>query len=776
MSRLDPHWLRVYRDVGADRYLSHAELPVEAATTTRAIWEIYDRLFGRFTGAGLDPLFNRFTHPPARRLAMPAFPRGAPVVITGSGPALDNNAADLRRVRDRVIVATSWRGALALQEHGLHADLVLVEQQNVFDAQAAADDRRFSEPARLHPFTKVLAQPATPPDLLKDLDADACRLADGLPTWGLWPATLAALALEADAPAIGLLLESPPPPLQALLELLAQAAPGTCRECVGGSPQKRGWTRTSLLAVAEIGTAQASNVREITWLNERTNARFLEEARHDLSTMRPLLPDAHEALAVALQARAGNVPRDRTLTRAIELMLAWGADPHLRTVLQRGLGLSFLPRFWRTGIRIGGDPQLWRPLVLALHEMTTQAERLIALIDSGRTAPAAGSSDAPIAQPEHVEPPARTDAPTPPSTPPASEPVGGLVSEPWRKPGESEQERPGRVSVLMPLKNGLPHLHDAMASLIAQTHPDIEILVIDDGSEDGGPEEIQRRALSHVRVVTSNGQGIAAALNTGLKLATGEFIARHDADDWSHPERLARQAEYLSRHPEIDVLATCAEFVDVEGRPAENAWTSTVRRQHDAVQTPHELARLLPRSCSIHHASLMARRDVLRAAGGYRPAFVCAQEYDLSLRLLPHTRFAKLPVRLYTYRLHERQTTLQQQDQQRRALIRSKLEYVIRHEPRLASGGRLVLAADARGADVHREVGRDIGLTFADEILPASPDQSGTLAAPLRDLIASADGLVIAEPDHLDAWVEALNISGGPTWIETGVCLVRQNA
>jgi glycosyltransferase involved in cell wall biosynthesis len=329
----------------------------------------------------------------------------------------------------------------------------------------------------------------------------------------------------------------------------------------------------------------------------------------------------------------------------------------------------------------------------------------------------------------------------------------------------------------MPLKNGLPHLHDAMASLIAQTYPDLEILVIDDGSEDGGPEEIQGRALSHVRVVTSKGQGIAAALNTGLKLATGEFIARHDADDWSHPERIERQIEYLLRHPEIDVLATCAEFVDVEGRPAESAWTSTVRRHDDAVQTPDDLARLLPRTCTMHHATMMARRDALRAAGGYRSAFVAAQEYDLSLRLLPRARFAKLPQRLYTYRLHERQTTHQQRDQQRRALIRSKLEYVIRREPGLTStsGARLVLAADARGADLHREVGREIGLVFEDAMLPASPDPSGTLDAPLRDLIAAADGLVIAEPDHVDAWIDALTFAGGPIWVETGICLVRQN-
>ena len=526
------------------------------------------------------------------------------MVIAGAGPSLDSSVDDLRRIRDRVLVASSWRGALALQSHGLHADLVLVEQQNVFDAQAAADDRRFSEPARLHPFTKVLAQPATPPDLLKDLDADACRLAEGLPTWGLWPATLTALALEANVPAIGLLLEPPHPPLLALLELLAQAAPGACRECANGSPQKRGWTRTSLQSFAEIWAAQASNVREMTWRHERPNALLLEEARHDLATMRPLLPDAHEALAVALQARAGNVPRDRSLTRAIELMLAWGADPHHRTVLQRGLGLSFLPRFWRTGIRIGSDPQLWRPLVLALHELTTQAERLIALVDtpgadaastpfSPSAAPAAcwrriGSRRRVFGSSRHL--------------PASAASAGSADEEPSKRIADGESGRPGRVSVLMPLKNGLPHLHDAMASLIGQTYPDIEILVIDDGSEDGGPEEIQGRALSHVRVVASNGQGIAAALNTGLKLATGEFVARHDADDWSHPERIERQIEYLSRHPEIDVLATCAEFVDVEGRPAENAWTSTVRRHDDAVQTPDDLARLLPRSCAIHHA------------------------------------------------------------------------------------------------------------------------------------------------------------------------------
>jgi glycosyltransferase involved in cell wall biosynthesis len=307
------------------------------------------------------------------------------------------------------------------------------------------------------------------------------------------------------------------------------------------------------------------------------------------------------------------------------------------------------------------------------------------------------------------------------------------------------------VSVLLPVKNGLPFLHDAIASLVAQTHPDVEILVIDDGSTDGGPQEVVAQALSHVRVIKSNGQGVAAALNAGLRAATGAFIARQDADDWSHPERLARQFEYLTQHANIDVLATCAEFVDREGRPVETTWTMSVRREQDTAQTSPTLAALLPVRSALTHGSIMARREVLREAGGYRPQAVYAEDYDLWLRLLPNARFAKLPTRLYTYRLHDVTVSQQYRDIQQRSTIRAKLEYLQRRYPNLPQNPRLLLAGEPRDLAAWREIASDLKFTLAATTLPASPESLAP--ATLRTALDDADVIAIVDLDTLSEWI-----------------------
>jgi hypothetical protein len=641
---VDTLWFRVYRDVGGDRYLSHAELPAELPAG-RALWETYDRMFGRFSGASLDPLFFRFAH---HRLsaATPLLPEDVPVLIVGAGPSLDGSYDELRRVRSRVLVATSIRGAVALQARGLHADLVLIEHQTPFDAEISADTRRHGGATRLHADTAVLADPATPPELLQDSDPGRSRLACNLPTWGLWPATLAALALDGGAPMIGLLgvdlgsdnqIDPAHRPLVALLEQLADAS-GVCRDCGQFGTVKKGWARVSLAAFAGTSTGVS---RRIAWREERAAGSVFERGRDDLAVLQAVLPDARVALSMALQARAGNSPSIREMTQAIDLMLAWGADPTMRWVLQRGLGLSFLPRFWRTGVGVSQPRQLWRPLVLALHELTTQADRLAKRLQDGPPHRATRTIATSATDRGRVEPVVHAT----------------------------------RISVLLPVKNGLPHLHDAVASLVAQTHPDIEVLVIDDGSDDGGPQQVLTQALSHVRVMRSKGQGLAAALNTGLRAATGAFIARQDADDWSHPERLARQIQFLMRHPEIDILGATADIVDAEGRPIDAVSNEGGLREYDSLQTPDALADALLEANVLLSGTVIARRDLLRRAGGYRPGFTGAEDYDLWLRLLPDARFAKLPTRLYTYRVHARQVSQQYEGVGRASAARAREEY-----------------------------------------------------------------------------------------------------
>src|SRR5688572_8142772 len=111
-----------------------------------------------------------------------------------------------------------------------------------------------------------------------------------------------------------------------------------------------------------------------------------------------------------------------------------------------------------------------------------------------------------------------------------------------------------RVSVLMPVRDGLPWLHDALTSLSSQTFEEFEILALEDGSTDGTPEVLASWPDDRLRVIRTGGVGIAAALNIGLEAACAPLIARQDADDVSAPERLEAQVDYLDSRIEVGVL------------------------------------------------------------------------------------------------------------------------------------------------------------------------------------------------------------------------------
>ena len=138
----------------------------------------------------------------------------------------------------------------------------------------------------------------------------------------------------------------------------------------------------------------------------------------------------------------------------------------------------------------------------------------------------------------------------------------------------------------------------------------------------------------------------------------------------SHPARLARQVAFLEANPSVDVLATVAEYIGPDGAAVDDDWVRTIRRQHDVATTHEQIARVLPITCCLTHGLVLTRAAVLRRAGGYRHEFVPADDYDLWLRLLPRHRFAKLPDRLYSYRVHPQQLGVMNADRQTRHSIR----------------------------------------------------------------------------------------------------------
>jgi glycosyltransferase involved in cell wall biosynthesis len=233
------------------------------------------------------------------------------------------------------------------------------------------------------------------------------------------------------------------------------------------------------------------------------------------------------------------------------------------------------------------------------------------------------------------------------------------------------------VSVLLPCYNAAATLEEALDSLTRQTLCDFEIVAIDDGSSDGTSQILLGRTAIEPRlhVFSQPHSGIIASLNAGLAHCQAQIIARMDADDRAHPERLERQVAFLRSHPDIDVLS-CR----VAGFPA-----GQVRRGFavylewlNGLLTDEEIRREIFVESPLPHPSLAIRRETLLRIGGYQD-HGWAEDYDLLLRLyLDGARFAKLPEVLLEWREHPQRLTRTDSRYSLENFLRAKAFYLTR--------------------------------------------------------------------------------------------------
>jgi glycosyltransferase involved in cell wall biosynthesis len=198
------------------------------------------------------------------------------------------------------------------------------------------------------------------------------------------------------------------------------------------------------------------------------------------------------------------------------------------------------------------------------------------------------------------------------------------------------------VSVLMSVHNGAPWVADAVRSALAQTLGGLECIVIDDGSTDGTAALLAGIADPRLRVAHWPRAGLTRSLNHAVGLARAMLLARLDADDLAAPERLARQVAFLEAHPDVGVLGTAAREVDAGGKDVR-----LIRPPTDDAGIRRALIRRNP----FVHSSVVMRRQILEAAGGYDERLAVAQDYDLWMRLARITRLANLPEPLVVRRL-----------------------------------------------------------------------------------------------------------------------------
>jgi cellulose synthase/poly-beta-1,6-N-acetylglucosamine synthase-like glycosyltransferase len=199
------------------------------------------------------------------------------------------------------------------------------------------------------------------------------------------------------------------------------------------------------------------------------------------------------------------------------------------------------------------------------------------------------------------------------------------------------------VSVVVSVRNGGSDLPVALDTILKQSFSDFELIAINNGSTDGTRGFLDGLTDPRVRVFHQEDQGLAAALNRGISLARGRYIARQDHDDLADPSRLAKQVAFLDANPQHALVGTRAEI-----------WVGDAPsgRYHDHPTEDDILRFDLLFDNPFVHSSVMMRKAALDKVGGYTsdPARQPPEDYELWSRISRHYRVANLPERLTVYR------------------------------------------------------------------------------------------------------------------------------
>lgn len=203
------------------------------------------------------------------------------------------------------------------------------------------------------------------------------------------------------------------------------------------------------------------------------------------------------------------------------------------------------------------------------------------------------------------------------------------------------------ISVLLPVyRPNLEYLRAAIESILQQTFTSFELIIIEAESEVSAKTCLLQFGDSRIFHVTFQGQAsLVDQLNRGLQQARAPLIARMDGDDWSYPERLQQQFDYLQRHPEVTVLGTAIHIMDGQGNTAgKRVYPTDSATIHKSLRRFNALA----------HPSVMYRKKAVLDAGGYwYRDYPANEDYELWCRLASKGhQLANLEEPLLRYRIH----------------------------------------------------------------------------------------------------------------------------
>lgn len=212
---------------------------------------------------------------------------------------------------------------------------------------------------------------------------------------------------------------------------------------------------------------------------------------------------------------------------------------------------------------------------------------------------------------------------------------------------ESAMSKP-KISVVLPVYNASLFIEQAMRSVLTQSLHDLELIVINDGSNDDSLTVIERIAATdtRVKVISRKNKGLVYSLNEGIQQAQSDWIARMDADDVCLPQRFQAQLAHAQKH-DLDI---CGGWIKTFGQSVGKV--RAYYTGHDALKL-----QLLFNACFAHPAVIIKRSVLLKE--NYSMAATHAEDYDLWTRLAQQgVRLGNLPQVVLNYRVHSQQVTI----------------------------------------------------------------------------------------------------------------------
>ena len=251
----------------------------------------------------------------------------------------------------------------------------------------------------------------------------------------------------------------------------------------------------------------------------------------------------------------------------------------------------------------------------------------------------------------------------------------------------------GSVSVIIPCYNYGSFVATAVESALSQTHPPIEVVVVDDGSTDDTRESLQAFG-SRIQCIRQENQGVSAARNAGIRQSRGEWLAFLDADDYWHPQKLEAQFRSIESLGRIDFFGSPVPRVEM---PAVLPPVSPARRlgvRDFLTGTPLGLS------------SAVVRRSCVLDVGGFDRDYREAADRDLWLRLVARYPVAAVESPCWHYRVHAAQMNRDDRSRMCAELRAIALEFFVQH-PQHRELERLAWAfVHFDAAIAHRESGR----------------------------------------------------------------------